>query len=678
MVQTYASEEGAYTVLINNYPKASRINVNQDDKIRDTTSCNVPSIPSTNTIISGSSHDSSSLFSLHAGATVSGSAESNIFAVSGHGGGKKKVPTEPMDPIEYWSIMTAIFFLVMLGGMFAGLTIGLMSIDETNLSILKRSGTPTEKMYAERIEPIRKNAHLLLVTLLLANTVVNETLPILFSLVELEGYQAVLFSTLLVLVFGEIIPQAVCARYGLQVGAIFAWPVRILIWLEFVIAYPIAKLLDYILGHKDGVIYRRAQLKELITMHDEVNQGPLTQEEVSILRAVLELRDKTVQNVMTHLEDVQMVPLTSKLDRETMQTLMDAGHSRVPVYNASREDIIGVVLVKQLVLLDPDDAIPLADIRIGRLPRIRNDTPLYEILHVFEEGGSHMAVVVEEIPIEQKVPNSYITSSPLWVAASPRVDCRRFRTLGIVTLEDVIEELIGQEIVDETDVYVDVATKVKVGRAFHELEKKIRSTPGTSRVGNFFGALSPLSHGVNSSATIDEEIGEIAPLLPPPATPRMNSGTDYGGTSSLTVTSNLTVSTTAATPVLGPQMTPRCKPARRFREELVPAAQLLEESRLGSRDAPPTGPLQGLRIQDSIPEHMTSDQNPALSQAIYVGPVVYGNRALGRMGTDSEIYVVDGAQGEFRLDGDILHGSPPALDIDAQPLKKNGELERLD
>ncbi|KAI9342899.1 hypothetical protein BDR26DRAFT_801615, partial [Obelidium mucronatum] len=330
--------------------------------------------------------------------------------------------------------------------MFAGLTIGLMSIDETNLRILKRSGTPTEKMYAERIEPIRKNAHLLLVTLLLSNTVVNETLPILFGLVDLEGYQAVLFSTLLVLVFGEIIPQAICARYGLRVGAIFAWPVRILIWLLFIIAYPIAKLLDYILGHKDGVIYRRAELKELIAMHDEDHHGPLNHEEVSILRAVLELRGKTAENVMTKLDDVFMLSLDTKLDESAMKLLIDAGHSRVPVYNNIREDIIGVVLVKQLILLDPEDAVPVYRSRIGRLPRVKRDTPLFEILHVFEEGRSHMAIVVDELPLdEESFPNTIITASPLWIP-SPKVGQRRFATLGIITLEDVIEELIGQEI----------------------------------------------------------------------------------------------------------------------------------------------------------------------------------------------------------------------------------------
>jgi metal transporter CNNM len=100
------------------------------------------------------------------------------------------------------------YLLVIIIYYFPGLTIGLMSLDATNLQILRASGSEREKIYAERIEPIRKSTHILLVTLLLGNTIVNETLPVLFHIIHLDGYQAVLISTALIVIFGEIIPQA--------------------------------------------------------------------------------------------------------------------------------------------------------------------------------------------------------------------------------------------------------------------------------------------------------------------------------------------------------------------------------------------------------------------------------------------------------------------------------------
>jgi metal transporter CNNM len=80
---------------------------------------------------------------------------------------------------------------------------------------------------------------------------------VLFHTIRLDGYIAVLLSTGkrvisyyqgLIVVFGEIIPQAVCSRHGLAIGAFFAWPVRIVMFIAYPIAYPIASLLDAVLG----------------------------------------------------------------------------------------------------------------------------------------------------------------------------------------------------------------------------------------------------------------------------------------------------------------------------------------------------------------------------------------------------------------------------------------------
>ena len=87
---------------------------------------------------------------------------------------------------------------------FKGLTIGLMGLDETNLQVLMVAGTSSERRYAKKVlDLLQKGKHWVLVTLLLSNVIVNETLPIIFDSVFGGGWPAVLISTALIVMFGE-------------------------------------------------------------------------------------------------------------------------------------------------------------------------------------------------------------------------------------------------------------------------------------------------------------------------------------------------------------------------------------------------------------------------------------------------------------------------------------------
>ncbi|KAJ2710766.1 hypothetical protein H4R19_003586 [Coemansia spiralis] len=398
----------------------------------------------------------------------------------------------PVGSAQFYIQLVACAVLVLAGGLLAGLTLGLMSLDETNLHILATSGSERQKRYAQRILPIRKNGHWLLVTLLLANTVINETLPIVLHSIVGGGVMAVLVSTASIVLFGEIIPQSLCARHGLAIGAFFAYPVRVLQYALSPIGYPIAMLLDYVLGPDHGVIYKKAQLKELVSLSDTAHGGNLSADEVTIIRGALELSEKRIVEVMTELSNVYMVDIRARLDRALLTEMLRQGHSRVPVYDGSRENIVGVLLVKSLLLLDPDDCTPVSEARIAPVPLVTPDVPLYDILNAFQEGGSHMAVVVGPRASQQPdeatplLPSSnpthapgsppqmirklsnYIRSSTDIAALAGDIShetVRGFAPLGIITLEDVIEELIQEEIIDETDVFVDMRQRMKVMRA---------------------------------------------------------------------------------------------------------------------------------------------------------------------------------------------------------------------
>ncbi|KAJ1724908.1 hypothetical protein LPJ61_005694 [Coemansia biformis] len=453
--------------------------------------------------------------------------------VSALGPGEERSTPVPVGSGQFYVQLVACGILVLAGGLLAGLTLGLMSLDETNLHILATSGSEKQKRYAQRILPIRRNGHWLLVTLLLANTVINETLPIVLHAIVGGGVMAVLVSTAAIVLFGEIIPQSLCARHGLAIGAFFAYPVRMLQYFLAPIGYPIAMLLDYVLGPDHGVIYKKAQLKELVSLSDTAHGGNLSVDEVTIIRGALELGEKRIVEVMTEMKNVYMVDINACLDRVLLTEMLHQGHSRVPVYDGDRENIVGVLLVKSLLLLDPDDSTPMREAKIAPVPLVTPDVPLYDILNAFQEGGSHMAVVVGPRPPRQTEGDSESTPllssattgaslpPPAGDAPTPQVSgsppqlfrklsgyilnsnsnntataadgthgtatvghfgeishesVQGFVPLGIITLEDVIEELIQEEIIDETDVFVDMRQKIKVMRAV-KLAQQSKTVP---------------------------------------------------------------------------------------------------------------------------------------------------------------------------------------------------------
>ncbi|KAF9155197.1 hypothetical protein BG015_010687 [Linnemannia schmuckeri] len=353
---------------------------------------------------------------------------------------------------EFWIKMALIVFLVLIGGVFAGLTIGLMGLDETNLQVLMASGTPAEQVHAETVyKLLSRGKHWVLVTLLLGNVIVNETLPVVLDSELGGGVVAILISTLLIVVFGEIIPQAACARYGLAIGSYCAKPMLVFMYIMSPVSYPIAMLLDKWLGVHHGTTYRRTELKTLVSLHQVDGMGELTDDEVTIIASVLDLKEKAISTVMTPLEDVFTLSEDAILDEQLMEEIVNAGHSRIPIYrHDDPSNFIGMLLVKRLITYDPQDHIPVRQFKINSLPEAAPNTSCLDILNFFQEGRSHMAIVTSE-------PGGF------------------GHPVGVITLEDVIEELLGEEIVDESDVYVDIHNKIRVIRKPSKNVKMIKS-----------------------------------------------------------------------------------------------------------------------------------------------------------------------------------------------------------
>lgn len=215
--------------------------------------------------------------------------------------------------------------------------------------------------------------------------------------------------------------------------------VRFMMILFAPVAWPIAKLLDYILGHDEGHTYKKAELKSFLQFHRE-GEEPLRDDEIVILNGVLSLNDRKVSEIMTPMADCLTLSADKILDSDAVEEILLSGFSRIPVHEPGQKDnFIGMLLVKRLIPYNPEDEWPVSRFPLLPLPEAMPDLNCFQALDYFQTGRAHLLL---------------ISSTP----------GRRGGALGILSLEDLIEEIIGEEIIDETDRYEDNHSKKKAQR----------------------------------------------------------------------------------------------------------------------------------------------------------------------------------------------------------------------
>lgn len=364
------------------------------------------------------------------------------------------------DPPEAYMWVVLIVFS-MLSGIFSGLNLGLMSLTVEDLNIIiKSSDDPGQVRNASLILPVRKRGNLLLCTLLIGNTVVNVMLSVLtdpiWTFLFGSGIAGTVLSlavpSVIIVVFGEIVPQSVCSRYALSIGARTLPLTYFFLAITVPFALPIASLLDRILGAEIGSVYTRQGLFELIKLNTHsaahAKESGLTKEDAKLLGGALTFKDRSVASVMTPIERVYSLPIEAVLDQPTFLAILERGHTRVPVYEGTPTNIVGLLLVKNLLGIGYEKNMKLSTI-IETFAKAGGQTPVQYIsqatkldvaLDVCKKKRLHMLMVCEGSDPER---SSWSKSDLGGVV------------VGVVTIEDFIEEILQDEIVDETDVYIN-------------------------------------------------------------------------------------------------------------------------------------------------------------------------------------------------------------------------------
>jgi putative hemolysin len=231
--------------------------------------------------------------------------------------------------------------------------------------------------------------------------------------------------SLVTIVFGELVPRAVALAHSEPLALLFAGPVELLgralaplVWLLTTLTSAIARLF----GVREQQQERVTAEELMILVERGSEQGEIEAEEQQMIGAVLELGQQRVHEVMVPRIAIVALPLSASLD-EMIETIVSEGHSRIPIYAESIDNVVGILYAK--------DLLPL--LKGGREPDLRKivRTPVFvpesisvdDLLHMLQRQKVHLAIVLDEYG----------------------------GTAGLVTIEDLIEEIVG-EIQDEYDV----------------------------------------------------------------------------------------------------------------------------------------------------------------------------------------------------------------------------------
>ena len=309
--------------------------------------------------------------------------------------------------------------LIVLSALFSSLTLGLLSLDTNTLRRRAKHGD----IAAAKVYPIRVKGNQLLVTLILGNVVVNTTLSIFLGTLA-SGLVAGILATGLIVVFGEIIPQAVITRHALYYGAKTIWFTRVVMVAFYPVAFPLAKLLDWFLGTELPTYYSKSELMDIISEHEDSEHSQVDADEERIIHGALQFSHLRVREVMTEADRVVQFDENQRLNDDFFAVITEEGFSRLPIYSGEKGNIVGILFVKDLLVEDDDISIKQTEEAFDKkFMVVRPDQLLDVVLAKMLKRRQHLAIVKS----------------------------KNDQFLGVISLEDIIEEIIQLEIEDEDD-----------------------------------------------------------------------------------------------------------------------------------------------------------------------------------------------------------------------------------
>lgn len=332
------------------------------------------------------------------------------------------------------AIPAAIVFLLMLSAFFSGSETALTATSRARMHKLEIDGDKR----AARVNSLIKDREKLIGAILIGNNIVNTLAATLASTLFLKLFGATgaaiavatATMTVLLIIFGEVAPKtAAIARpdaFAMFVAPIMRWFVAILSPVTALLRFVIRSGLSFAglnISRTEGVFSATDELRGAVELHHE--EGGLEKGARDIFRGALDLDEIRIDEIMVHRKEIDMLDIDEKPSALIARALK-SGHTRLPLYRDSTDNIVGILHAKDILSAlweAHGDASRISIAELARPPYFAPEsTSLAEQLDNFKRRREHFALVIDEYG----------------------------SIMGLVTLEDIIEEIVG-EIEDEHD-----------------------------------------------------------------------------------------------------------------------------------------------------------------------------------------------------------------------------------
>jgi putative hemolysin len=313
-----------------------------------------------------------------------------------------------------------LIFLLIMSAFFSSAETALFSISRTKARHLAKSESKTHKL----IQRLKQDQHKLLTTILIGNNIVNVGASALATYVTINLFPnyavglATGIMTLLILIFGEVIPKSIATRNNILISRLVIYPIY---WMSIVFL-PVIVMLNFI-PKLTGKIKKTPAVteEELMTFVEVVEEeGEIKEEEVELIHNIFDFDDTAASEIMTPRADMFVIQVDEKPD---VKAILESGFSRIPVIEEDIDHVVGILNIKDLFLHFAASGENIHIRNIMTPPYfVPENKKLDTLLKQFKMRKSHIAIVVDE----------------------------HGGVSGVITLEDALEELVG-EIIDETD-----------------------------------------------------------------------------------------------------------------------------------------------------------------------------------------------------------------------------------